>query len=161
MRESFTRSSPTGLSHDEIHRLLHDVAVLASCSNYVGAVTTVEEGALWETALENKVGAFKLKAPVKVQLTEDRDVADDGSLHLAIRAQGQDRGLGARLLVDASMKFVPRPEPTLTMEGSYDVTGRVAALGSSVVRQQAEIMINDFWGSLTEHLVGGDSKGTA
>ena len=158
MKETFSRSTTTTLTRVQVWDLLHDVELLAGCSNYVGPVTTVEQGVTWETAIENKVGPFKLAAPIKVQIVEESTSVDDDELFLAIRAQGQDRGLGTRLLVNASMSLSADPESQLTMEGTYVVTGRVAVLGSTVVKQQAGIMIDDFWTNLCDRITGGPTK---
>lgn len=152
MQDSFERSMTIASAQETVWALLHDVDELASCSSHLGAVTTVEINRLWKATLEDRVGPFKLSALIDVEI-----ISEDPMETVAIRASGQDRGLGTRLVVEAAVTTRSADEPgtvDVVMQGSYDITGRVATLGAAVVRRQANSMLDEFWINLGDRLTG-------
>ena len=150
MRGSFQRSTQVSVSPVDVWEVLHDVDLLASYSSHLGAVTTVEADRLWTTALQDRVGPFRLSAPMEVEILDETDMVE-----ISIRASGQDRGPGTRLVVEASVQLDETNGDTmLTLTGSYDLRGKVAALGGAVARRQAETMIDEFWANLISDLQG-------
>lgn len=148
MRGMFERSTRIAASPDEAWATLHDVDKLATFSSHLGPVTTVEPDRLWKTSLQDRVGPFKLSAPMDVEIVEETVMAS-----VSIRASGQDRGPGTRLVVEASVRLHQTNDETLlTLMGSYDLRGRVVTLGAAVARRQAETMIDEFWANLTVDL---------
>jgi carbon monoxide dehydrogenase subunit G len=151
MKDTFERRMAVGLPLADAWTYLHDVDALASCSSYLQPVEVIEDGRRWSTVLQDRVGPFRLSAPVVVEILDERDLQS-----IEMRASGQDRGLGTRLRVDAAMQCRHSDDgdgTALVMRGTYDVTGRVAALGAAVVRRQAGTMIDEFWRNL-EALLG-------
>ncbi len=148
MRGSFERMSQTTATAADVWTVLHDVDRLASYSKHLGPVTVVEPDQRWTTSLQDRVGLLKLSAPMDVEIVDE--VA---SAKVSILAYGQDRGPATRLVVEASIRLDQTNEGTqLALEGSYDLTGRVATLGAAVARRQAETMIEEFWTNLTADL---------
>jgi carbon monoxide dehydrogenase subunit G len=127
---------------------LHDVDQLAAYSSHLGPVTTVEPDRRWKVSLQDRVGPFKLSAPMDVVIVEETSLVE-----ISIRASGQDRGPGTRLVVEASVRLdQANGETQLALSGTYDLRGRVASLGGAVARRQAETMIDEFWTNLTTGL---------
>jgi carbon monoxide dehydrogenase subunit G len=148
MRGSFERSTRIAASPSNAWATLHDVDQLAAYSSHLGSVTTVEAERLWKTSLQDRVGPFRLSAPMDVEI-----VGETAMVEVSIRASGQDRGPGTRLVVKASVRIDQTGgETQLTLKGSYDLRGRVATLGAAVARRRAETMIDEFWSNLTAGL---------
>ena len=64
---------------------------------------------------------------------------------ITIRADGEDRQIGSRITVDATLSIEPSGEGCLVdIEGNYEVTGRVATMGSSTIRQKAKKLLEEF-----------------
>lgn len=148
MRGSFDRSTPLAASPTDIWATLHDVDHLAACSSHLGPVTIIEPDQRWKTSLQDRVGPFKLSAPMDVEIIEESPLSE-----ISIRASGQDRGLGTRLAVEATVQIhQTNGDAILALEGSYELKGRVASLGGTVARRQAETMIDEFWDNLTTGL---------
>jgi len=145
MRGSFERSTQIAASPADAWATLHDVEELASFSSHLGPVTTVEADRRWKTSIQDRAGPLKLSAPMDVEIVEETAMVE-----VSIRASGQDRGPGTKLVVDASV-HIDRVNGgiRLTLQGSYDLRGRVAALGAGVARRQAKTMIDEFWANLT------------
>lgn len=141
MQDSFVREMTVrGAAGQEVWPLLRDVDLLASCSTAVGDVQERVEGTEWSVSLVRKVGRFQLAAPLTVAVVGE----EEGSV-LKVQALGTDRKIGARLDVDASMKMEDLPGGVrLVLTGRYEVTGRIASLGSGIVRRHATEMIDEF-----------------
>lgn len=145
MRGSFERSTQIAASPADTWATLHDVEELASFSSHVGPVTTVEIDRRWKTSLQDRAGPLKLSAPMTVEIVEETAMVE-----VSIRASGRDRGPGTKLVVEASVRIDQvNGGIRLTLQGSYDLRGRVATLGAGVARRQAETMIDEFWANLT------------
>jgi carbon monoxide dehydrogenase subunit G len=148
MRGSFERTTRTTASPSDAWATLHDVDQLAAYSSHLGPVTTVEPDRRWKVSLQDRVGPFKLSAPMDVVIVEETSLVE-----ISIRASGQDRGPGTRLVVEASVRLdQANGETQLALSGTYDLRGRVASLGGAVARRQAETMIDEFWTNLTTGL---------
>ena len=148
MRGSFERTAHIAASPTDAWATLHDVDQLASYSSHLGPVITVEPDRLWKTSLQDRVGPFRLSAPMDVEILEETAMVE-----VSIRASGQDRGPGTRLVVEASVRIDQTARDThLTLKGTYDLSGRAATLGAAVARRQAETMIDEFWSNLTAGL---------
>lgn len=145
MRGTFERSTRIMATPADAWAKLHDVNQLAAYSSHLGPVTIVEPDRRWKTSLRDRVGPFKLSAPMDVEI-----VAEKSMEQVSIRASGQDRGPGTRLVVEASVRIDQTSGEThLNLKGWYDLKGRVATLGATVAKRQAETMIDEFWTNLT------------
>lgn len=148
MRGSFTRTTEVTAAPEEIWATIHDVDRLAGFSSHLGPVTVITDDRRWQVSLHDRVGPFKLSAPMDIEL-----VAETDRVEVSIRASGKDRGPGTRLEVEASVRIDQTKHGSgLTLEGSYDLKGRIARLGGPVAKQQAETMIDEFWSNLTGSL---------
>lgn len=148
MRGTFERTIPITASPGDVWATLHDVDQLASYSSHIGPVTTVEPDRRWKTSLRDRVGLLRLSAPMDVEIVEETAM-----VQVSIRASGQDRGPGTRLVVEAFVRLdTSNGDTHLILKGSYDLKGRVAAFGAAVARRQAETMIDEFWANLTAGL---------
>lgn len=148
MRGSFERSTLIAAPAADAWVTLHDVDQLAAYSSHLGPVTTVEPARVWKTSLQDRVGPLRLSAPMDVEIVEETPM-----VQISIRASGQDRGPGTRLVVEASVRIDQTNGDTrLTLTGAYHLKGRVVTLGASIARRQAETMIDEFWANLTAGL---------
>ena len=138
---------------EEIWPLLRDVDMLSSCSTAVGEVSVDEPDVSWLVTLRRRIGRFEMTAPVKVKIVEE-----DVGRRLAIRGEGTDRKLGARLELDASLSVLSHEGAetlVLLLELDYQMTGQLASLGSAVVRRHAVEMVDEFSGNLVDALSRG------
>ncbi|HET9261309.1 MAG TPA: SRPBCC family protein [Acidimicrobiia bacterium] len=148
MRESFVRTARVEASPARVWEVLHDTNLLSSLSSHLGAVRVVEPGRAWEVSLKDRVGVLTLSAPMQVEILEETDEAT-----ISVRAFGQDRGPGTRLIVEATIRLDQTDAGTeLNMSGWFELIGKVAMLGAGVARRQAGKMIDEFWSNLTKGL---------
>ena len=83
------------------------------------------------------MGPFRMRADLDIQV---RDVVEGRSLSL--RAEGEDRQVASRIAVDATLRIDDEPQvgnegATVAVEGTYEVTGKIATLGASMIRSKA------------------------
>jgi carbon monoxide dehydrogenase subunit G len=142
MQDTFVREMTVrdALAQD-VWPLLRDVELLASCSSAVENEQETTPGTAWTVDLIRKVGRFRLAAPLTVAI-----VGEEEGRALRIQARGTDRKIGTRLDVEASMELetVGDTGVRLTLQGGYEVTGRIASLGSGIVRRHATELIDEF-----------------
>jgi carbon monoxide dehydrogenase subunit G len=130
-----------GVTGEKVWPRLRDVDLLASCSTAVGGVKELVPGQEWSVNLIRRVGRFQLAAPLVITI-----VGEDDGKALRVQARGSDRKIGARLDVDASMEMEDLGDEgvRLFLRGQYEVTGRIASLGSGVVRRHATELVDEF-----------------
>jgi uncharacterized protein len=72
---------------------------------------------------------------------------------LKVRAVGEDRQVGSRLLVLASLLVRPNDHgSTIVVDGVYEVTGKVASMGSGTINKKAQKILDEFFGAATDEL---------
>src|SRR5690606_8752115 len=98
--------------------------------------------AAYDAVLQDRVGPFRLRADLAITVTEATEPT-----RLAIAAAGEDRQVRSRIAVDASLALSPADSgggTRLHLEGSYEVTGRVATLGASTINSKARKLVDEF-----------------
>jgi carbon monoxide dehydrogenase subunit G len=112
-------------SVDELSRLDHYTAVLAT-----------------------QLGPFRLRADLEVRVTD----LDDGT-SIRFFADGEDRQVASRITVDAGLRLVATDAGTeVITDGVYEVTGRVATIGASAIRNKADKILNEFFEAAAREL---------
>jgi uncharacterized protein len=96
--------------------------------------------------LVDRLGPFKLRANLDIVVTDV--VAGE---FVTFKASGEDRQVGSRLTVEATMTIEPREDAgtNVAVLGFYEVTGRVASMGSGSINKKADKILNDFFGSVS------------
>lgn len=105
----------------------------------------------YTAVLADRLGPFKLRADVDITLTDVRP-----GEHVVVHAEGEDRQVGSRIVVDAVLDISDRDAggSTVSVDGAYEVTGRVASMGSSTIRKKADKILDEFFGHLSSSLGG-------
>ena len=132
---------------DEVWPRLLDVRAVASWLPIMHSVTEVSPGAdgmdgsSFRAAFEDKVGPFSLRADLHIEVAGVREPEE-----VAIRARGEDRQIRSRIMIDAAARLSDAgPGQTrVRLNGSYEITGRVATLGAGVIRSKATKLIDAF-----------------
>lgn len=99
----------------------------------------------YSALLLDRVGPFSMRADLSIDVVDLRDGES-----ITIRAEGHDRQVDSRILVEGTMKLATAPGGTsITVTGHYEVTGRVANFGGPMIRSKAQSVIDDFFTGLT------------
>lgn len=143
----FDRTTQVEASAESVWDVVTDVALVASWVTVVDDVDELEPLASYTAVLADRLGPFKLAADLDVEVF---DVEAPRSLQ--IRAEGEDRQVASRIQIAARVSLAPHSRGTaIHVEGMYEVTGRVATLGSSMIRAKGEKILDQFFGSLEGH----------
>lgn len=145
---SFSRelelASPAGSCWDT----LTDVPTLVSWISVLDEGREIEPLQRYSAVLMDKVGPFRLKADLDIRLSDVRP----GS-QVRLRAAGEDRQVGSRISVDAEVRLAARGDGTaLSVDGFYEVAGRIATLGAGTIRKKADNLLDEFFGNLKRTL---------
>ena len=141
MRENVEREFAVAAGRAAVWERLMEVPTVASWLPILHSVAEVEPLARYEAVLEDKVGPFALRADLGIEV-----VTMDEPTEVAVRARGEDRQVRSRIMIDAAVRLHDEsPELTrIRLSGSYEITGRVATLGTGVIRSKATKLIDTF-----------------
>jgi carbon monoxide dehydrogenase subunit G len=125
-----------------------DVPRVVSWISIVENAREVEPLSRYTAVLQDKIGMFALRADLDITVA---DVIEGRQLRA--RADGSDRQVGARIVIDGLIELAPAGVGTrVRISGSYDVTGRAATLGASSIRRKGDKVIEEFFRNLSQEL---------
>lgn len=144
----FARSVTVSAAPSEIWDTVTDVSTVASWVTVVGSVEEHEPLSRYSAVLADRLGPFQLSADLDVVVTDMNKPTS-----IAFSADGEDRQVASRIKIDAQMRLRTNDTETVVeVDGRYEVTGRVAALGSSMIRAKGEKILDQFFSSLEAEL---------
>ena len=150
MRDAFSRQLVVARGSEEVWRTLLDIPRIASWITIVGSVEEVHPLQRYRAVLEDRIGPFRLRADLDIEVVE----LEEGS-HIRATAAGEDRQVGSRIAVEGMLRTGPQDGGTaISVEGSFEVTGRVATLGAGSIRKKADRILEDFCRHAAEALTG-------
>ena len=150
-RSEFHRELSVTSSAEETWAALTDVPRLVSWVSIVEDAEEIEPLARYSAVLMDRLGPFKLRADLDIVMS---DVEVGRSLK--VRAAGEDRQVGSRLVVEATLTTEPADGGTkIVVDGAYEVSGKAASMGSGTINKKAEKIMNGFFAAV------GDALGTA
>jgi carbon monoxide dehydrogenase subunit G len=138
---NFDREIVVPASPDRAWEALSDVDRLVSWVTVLHQATVVSDMERYTAVLEDRLGPFRLRADLDIELSDVRPPD-----HVRVRAAGEDRQVASRIAVDARLQITARDGGSaISVAGSYEVTGRVATMGSSTIRKKAEKILDEFF----------------
>ena len=103
-------------------------------------VEQVEHLDAYRAVLTDSLGPFKMSADLEIAVTQH-----EHPVLISFTADGEDRQVGSRIWVDATLNLEPNEAGSkLHFHGAYEVTGRAATLGASMIRTKASAMLDKF-----------------
>jgi carbon monoxide dehydrogenase subunit G len=141
-RSEFRRELTVLASPEESWKTLTDVPLLVSWMAIVEDAQEIEPLGRYTGVLMDRLGPFKLRADLDIVIT---DLVPGRSI--TFRASGEDRQVGSRLVIEATMSIEPRETEGSVAQftGFYEVTGRVASMGSGTINKKAEKIMAEFF----------------
>jgi uncharacterized protein len=144
----FTRTLHVPADPAACWMVLTDVGRVAGWVSILGAVKELEPLVSYTAVLEDRLGPFRLRADLAVEVTELRQPE-----RITLRARGEDRQVASRIAVDATLRLAPaKTGTTVEVAGRYEVTGRVATLGASTIRPKASKVLDEFFAAAEREL---------
>jgi carbon monoxide dehydrogenase subunit G len=141
-RSEFRRELTVLASPEESWKTLTDVPLLVSWVSIVEDATELEPLGRYTAVLMDRLGPFKLRADLDIVVT-----ALDTGRSISFRASGEDRQVGSRLVIEATMQVEPDAAAgtVARFDGFYEVTGRVASMGSGTINKKADKIMSEFF----------------
>ena len=157
MRETVEREFVVEAPRNEVWPRLLDVETVASWLPIMHSVTEVSSGgsgihgSSFQAAFEDRVGPFSLRADLHIEVSGVQELDE-----VSIQARGEDRQIRSRIMIDAACRLSDAgPDRTsVDLNGTYEITGRVATLGAGVIRSKANKIIDTFCTNAAAGLAG-------
>lgn len=147
MKESFQRERTSAHPSDQVMTELVDVERVASWVSILHDVREETPLRRYRAVLEDRMGPFRLRADLEidVQVTERA---------VTVRASGVDRQVGSRLTVDGRLDVEDSGTGSrVVIGGSYEVSGKAAQLGASMIRRKAVQLVDEFVANLDKDVL--------
>jgi carbon monoxide dehydrogenase subunit G len=143
VRQEFQETVRLASGREPVWATVSDIPTVLSWISIVGQAEEVEPGKRYRALLEDRMGPFKLRADLDIEVGER--IA--GEL-IRARGDGEDRQIGSRLIIDVTLALSEDGDGTaVDVRGAYEVTGRPASLGASSIRKKASKVLAEFFGS--------------
>ena len=147
MFQEFARTIRLDARPDAVRSAVLDVRRVASWLSIVRDVRDVDPPRRYTALLEDRLGPFALRADLDVTV----ESPDSRRLHVA--AAGEDRQVASRITATVDLALDPEGAGTnLEVSGRYEITGRVATLGSGAIRKKGDRLIDEFCANLSREL---------
>jgi carbon monoxide dehydrogenase subunit G len=138
---SFVRELTVSSNLEQCWNVLTDVLRVASWVSIARDVQERERLRSYTAVLEDRLGPFRLRADLDITVSDVKD-----GERLTVRAEGEDRQVASQIRADAELRLEPNGGGTrIVVEGSYEVTGRVAMLGASMISAKAQKIVDEFF----------------
>jgi carbon monoxide dehydrogenase subunit G len=148
VRQEFQETVRLTAGRDAVWRTVSDIPTVLSWISIVGTADEIEPDRRYRAVLEDRLGPFRMRADLDIGVAER---VDGTSIHA--RGDGEDRQIGSRLIVDVKLALAEEGDITVVdVRGSYEVTGRPAALGASSIRKKASKILSEFFSSAEREL---------
>jgi carbon monoxide dehydrogenase subunit G len=148
VRQEFQETVRVAGRREPVWETVSDIPTVLSWISIVGSAEAVDPGRRYRALLQDRMGPFKLRADLEIEVVERVE-----SERIHARGDGEDRQIGSRLIIDVTLTLSDDDEGTaIDVRGSYEVTGRPAALGASSIRKKAQKVIAEFFGRVESAL---------
>lgn len=145
---TFTHEIQVSADRDQCWKTITDVGQVASWISIVGDVYENEHLKSYNAVLEDRLGPFRLRADLDIRIS---DVVEGYRLHA--HAEGEDRQVHSQIMIDGDLRLeAENGAIKVIIDGTYEVTGRVATLGSSTINSKAQKTIDEFLENLSREL---------
>lgn len=141
-RNEFGRELTVSAAPAQAWATLIDVPVLVSWISVLEQAEELTHLERYTAVLLDRLGPFKLRADLAITLSDVRPEE-----HVTVHAEGEDRQVGSRLVVDATLDLAPAGDggTTVRVGGVYEVSGKVAAMGGGTINKKAAKIIGEFF----------------
>lgn len=144
----FARNLSVGSPAEEVWAVVTDVERVADWVSVLGEVEELKPLSAYRATLTDRLGPFRLSAALEVDVVE---AVTNETIRFV--ADGEDRQVSSRIQIEARLSLSTEGDRTnLKVEGRYEVTGRVATLGASMIKAKGEKILDEFVRAATREL---------
>ncbi len=145
----FEQRIEVGATPEKVWEFLWDFERLARCLPGCKEVKEVEPHQRYEVTVEERVGPFKVRFEMDVQVTEQVP-----QKLVRLRALGADKKMGASNRVELEVTLEPLASggTGLDVVADIQVMGRIASLGQVMIKRKAHDVVEKFARAIAEQL---------
>ncbi|MGH3504047.1 MAG: CoxG family protein [Nocardioidaceae bacterium] len=144
----FERELEVSAPQDEVWHKITDVQRVVGWISVCRDARELAPLERYSAVLEDRLGMFSLRADLDIVVSEVERAS-----RLRARAEGQDRQVGSRIVIDGLVELRPRGDGSqVRVSGAYEVTGRVATLGASSIRHKGDKVLGEFFDNVGREL---------
>ena len=140
----FDRELVVSSGRDKCWDVLTDVPRLVTWVSIVTDAQEQEPLERYTAVLTDRMGPFKLRADLEITVS---DVVPGERIR--VQAKGEDRQVASRIGVDAVMVLADvagdGAGSRISVDGSYEVIGKVATMGAGMIRTKAAKILDEFF----------------
>lgn len=137
-------------SREKVWQFLWDVDRFIACVPGCREAKTVEEGKSYTAMMVEKVGPFRVEFPMRIEVIQSEEMS-----YIKAQASGSDTKVGSRMKVELEVRLKEDGEHTLlSFVASVDILGKLAALGHSIVKRKADLVMGEFAEAVKKRLEG-------
>jgi carbon monoxide dehydrogenase subunit G len=139
---AFTRELNVPADPAKSWAVLTDVPQLVEWVSIVNEAKEISPLQKYTAVLMDRLGPFKLKADLVIDVSE----VEEGR-HIRVKAAGEDRQVSSRIGIEAVLVLADGADggTQITVDGSYEVIGKVATLGAGMIRTKATKILDEFF----------------
>ena len=153
MFQEFTKTIQLTAPAATVWDAMLDVRRVASWLAIVRDVKDADPPRRYTALLEDRLGPFAMRADLDVTVEAD---ALQHRMHVA--AAGEDRQVASRISATIDLAIEPGDAGTVvTVTGRYEITGRIATLGSGPIRKKGDKVLEEFFTNLSRELGAGET----
>ena len=137
----FERSQIVAADPERCWTVYTDVPRLVTWVSILDDAKEIAPLETYTAVLADRLGPFKLKADLDIKVSEVLP-----GEHIRVRADGEDRQVASRIAIDAVLAMDRQEIGTLVCaRGNYEVVGRVATMGASMIVKKANKILDEFF----------------
>lgn len=146
---SFTREIVVTADPARCWDVLTDVPRLVDWVSIVDDAKEIARLERYTAVLMDRLGPFKLKAVLDIVVSE----VEEGK-RIRVQANGEDRQVASRIGINAVLVLNARHDgqTAISVDGTYEVIGRVATMGAGTIRTKANKVMDEFFSRATVEL---------
>ena len=134
----------------QVWSFIWDVQAVARCIPGCKQVETLEEGKAYRALVQRKLGPFSFGMDLDIVVVETR-----APEYLSVEASGDDRRLRSQLkqVISLSLEEEEDGGTTVTITGTFTLTGLLASLSKHLVAAQVGQVLEDFASTLQKAIL--------
>lgn len=150
-RSSFERVLEVGSAPEDCWRVLTDVPRVTSWVSIIEDAKEIEHLERYSAVLMDRMGPFRLRSDLDIKVG-----GYEAGRWIEVRAAGEDRQVNSRIAVEVRLSLEPTGNgTTIEVHGVYEVTGKVASMGTSSIRKKADKILQEFFSNAADTLGAG------
>jgi hypothetical protein len=137
----FEKQVTVDIPRQAVWDFLWDIGRLTSCVPGCDEVETVEPYKRYHATVRDRVGPFKLKVPLEIDV-----LTATAPERLVARAQGKDTTVQSLVKVEVELTLIETAPIATLLRFSADVTvlGKLGTLGHSIIVRRGDAIIEQF-----------------